>query len=238
MKTDTLDNQKGNALFLILIAVALFAALSYAVTQSGRGGGSIEKEQLSLAISEMLNITGNWKSFYQRNDVMNYYDQIHFSDAAETTGTVYMPDGTTRTGNVIGLFHPETGIPLQLPPPLLRQAALETPTNPNWVIFYNSRLRVNDDEDVGTELGDMFIWLGLIDPVACAEINRKFQGTSDIGTYTQSGDTDRGGGYVLNNKTFQSTAAFRSLIQVSGELPGCVHAGGNSYYYMEVIQAN
>lgn len=51
-----LQKQKGNALFLILIAVALFAALAYAVTRTGQGGsGGPGKEQLRL---EAANIIG------------------------------------------------------------------------------------------------------------------------------------------------------------------------------------
>ena len=50
-----IKEQSGNVIYYVLIAVALLAALSYVVAQSGRGGfSSITKDRAGLIASEIL----------------------------------------------------------------------------------------------------------------------------------------------------------------------------------------
>lgn len=64
-------NERGNILFLILIAVALFAALSYAVTQSQRGAGKdASAEKVSVRVARMLQYTTLVRATVQRMVIM------------------------------------------------------------------------------------------------------------------------------------------------------------------------
>ena len=63
-------NNSGNALFLILIAVALFAALSYAVTQTTRGSGTIDREEDLILASKMNQIIANIRAGVTRLRVL------------------------------------------------------------------------------------------------------------------------------------------------------------------------
>jgi hypothetical protein len=60
------NKQSGNVLFLILIAVALFAALSYAVTRSSRGGGNANGENTAIVASQIVQSIADVRLAFER----------------------------------------------------------------------------------------------------------------------------------------------------------------------------
>ncbi len=69
-----INNQKGNVLFLILIAVALFAALSYAVTQSSRSGGDASRETNILNAAQLTQYPTSIRTAVLRLVIDGYQD--------------------------------------------------------------------------------------------------------------------------------------------------------------------
>mgnify|MGYP000325968729 CR=1 FL=1 len=83
-------SQRGNILFLILLAVVLFAALSYAVTSSTRGGGKdASKESLQSTVALLHNNMMAARSTLLRMTTIGGYQpwQIDFSKAGYSSSS-------------------------------------------------------------------------------------------------------------------------------------------------------
>lgn len=179
-----MKDTSGNALFLILIGVALFAALSYAITQSGRGGGGIDREKADLLASQIMNIVSTYSQRITRLKIIEGHEQVLFDESApNVTGTCYS-GGSTFTCNSIGLFHSSTGVPL---PKDLPEAHPDDPTSFDYYFKY-IQARVGGTE-VGTSEPDVVFWLEPISAEVCKAINQRLHGSYTVITqYDQQGD--------------------------------------------------
>jgi len=227
--------EKGNALFLILIAVALFAALSYAVTQSGRSGGGVDKETLRIQASEFIQQISLMRTGVQRLYALNEVSQIHFNDAAaNVAGTIYNPDETAGTGNIVGLFNTaETGLSFIAP-----NSAFVDDSFAALFYVFNAQLLENS-VDLGTSLGDEFIFTTIKTLEGCQELNRGLYGDKTVGVMTISGTNTSDSDIVSAVGVFTSFGTLMNSWDVP-RIPGCAETGvgSGSYYYIEDIKRN
>ena len=91
--------QGGNALFLILIAVALFAARSYAVTQTSRGSGGTGKEEGALRAGEILSYVGTLRQEIDRLIIMNGCNEDDISFVGFSSYNTVHPPGRPADGS-------------------------------------------------------------------------------------------------------------------------------------------
>lgn len=105
-------NARGNVLFLILIAVALFAALSYAVTQSSKGGGEgISKDKAKLAASEIIQYSVGLQQAITRMKLINQCGdtQVSFERAPFDGSDTNHVNPNAPADKRCHVFHPDGG---------------------------------------------------------------------------------------------------------------------------------
>ena len=158
--------QSGNALFLILIAVALFAALSYAVTQSGRGGGSIDREAAALAASQAVQYGASLEQAITRMRVTSgcTAELINF-DNSQVAG---YNNTSSPTDESCDVFSPNGGgITFQSPPNSINDGS-------DWFFTGEARvIGVGIDTLTGAAGIDLIAILRNVTPEACREINNR-----------------------------------------------------------------
>lgn len=179
-----LFSQRGNALFLILIAVALFAALSYAVTQAGRGGGgNVNREKLKLLQTQLADYSSAMTQAAMRlrltggcSDEQLTFEDNNGTSARGNGGAPYdYTNPLTPADGSCNLFTPAGGnvTPRRLPAELVIPsaacgAACLAPDS--WFV---SATRI---EGVGSDTGDaagtdLVLWLGRLSREQCISVN-------------------------------------------------------------------
>ena len=226
--------------------MALFAALSYAVTQSGRGGGGIDREQLELDITELLNQANTIRSYYQRHELFPEFDQIKMTDRPPTTGgsntldQVVLLDGTRVSGTTVGIFHqPTTGIPYLLPPLTLMQSG-SVQNQFGWRVHHNRRLQTAPGIDLGTSAPDTVLDLAFIDLDVCDIINTRLNNTNAPIANNTSGSFYARGEVARRDKSqgLLDSDLIRAPASGSISYPGCSAlstAGGIRLFAMPLI---
>lgn len=213
-------NAQGNVLFLILIAVALFAALSYAVTQSNKGGGSgINQDKAKLLASEIAQYAASIEQAITRLMLMNNCTdtQISFDNTVNASSHV---NPNAPTDNRCHVFHTNGG---GISPRMFDNATH---------LHYATQTNI---EDIGTNCGtaecaEIYFWMRTAnDKTTCMAFNDLMK-VDNI-----SGDAPHAGG--LFGTPFQGTHTFGNELGTGGNGPafkgqraGC-HYDTNEFKY-------
>jgi hypothetical protein len=180
-------SEKGNVLFLILIAVALVAALSYAVTQSTRsGGGDASRETTIVNAAQITQYPASVKTAITRMIVSSSVDpdNLLFDPPSNFSAL------STPTLQSYGVFYPGSisggggGATYTQAP----ATVMDTGAPGNWI--YNGE---NEIQDIGVTVGggspstasaDIIAFLPDVNQTVCQSIHQKLGISTTIPTVT------------------------------------------------------
>lgn len=180
-------SERGNVLFLILIAVALFAALSYVVTQSTRSGsGSIDREAAQLAAADAASYLGEIRRAVATLLIRGCQEgQITFEESGfrggangpYAGGVEMLPAGANPnapTDKRCHIFHPNGGA---VAPRILDKTAAASPPG-TWARAGHIWFQMENLPGIGTDAGvDLIAIVPYVSEAVCTAWNK----ANDVG---------------------------------------------------------
>lgn len=236
-KSDPKDGQRGNVLFLILIAVVLFAALSYAVTQSSRtGGGDAGRETNLISSAAVTQYPAAIKTAIVRMVINGTsYEQLKFN-APSAFAALVSAGKTTQ-----GVFHPDGGAAVYQ---FASSDVMDSGAPGQW--YFNPRFEVTN---IGTSTtsspdGNEFIaFLPGIKAAICDKLNEESNGittvptASSIAVATVKFDYTDADADTIPNENAQIIGTSAGTTALAGQPAGCFKTSDATatYVYYQVL---
>ena len=194
-------SESGNVLFLILIAVALFAALSYAVTQSTRSGSGESNSETSLINSAQLTQypSGVRTALVRMIIGGTQADELLFNQPSDFGVGINTDDERSRS-----VFHPQGGGAVFADAPV---EVMSTGTQGAWIFTGDYAIQNIGTTTNGVSTGnDVIAFLPNISGQVCRKIN------DQIGLDISGGTDADGDGVPVGGATTVPTIATNMLL--------------------------
>ena len=227
MQTDR-HSESGNVLFLILIAVALFAALSVATTSSNRSGTGNSDDEVSLIdSSEIVQFANALENAitYLRVSRRCLAENISFEGAPfDGSDTDYInpsapPDFSCH------VFHPKGGRVTKIIPPKGSNDGRA------WAYIEATVLGIGADQTTcGASCNELVIVLGGLKQNTCKKLNLRIMGAETIPVQ------DDGNNYEANKFTGTFTDGADNIDGgAAGRSSLCTEDSTGVYYYYHTL---
>ncbi len=244
------SRQSGNVLFLILIAVALFAALGFAVSQSSRTGGKDtgSREKTELGVAEVLSYANEVANAVQYvmiakgcSDTQLSFDETK-NTSKDNTGSIYnYTNFNSPSDKSCHIFNANGG--RAIPRLISKSIAANISDFPSgWMhpqSWYVIPTRV---KDIGTDTGaggtDLIMEIGQLKKEVCIAINNKL-GIPNPGGNPPYDEWDCNYPHFTGSYNSCSNPIGDSVAALAGQKSFCVSPSNSvpSYHYVQVLLA-
>jgi hypothetical protein len=236
-------NQKGNVLFMIMIAVMLFAALTYAITSGSRGTSTMDRERGTISATDYMSYGATMEKMTTRmlgddisengisfeNTVWKFYD-----------GNNVMGANAACTNDACKMFNASGG---GLGARIFKVNEVALPADGDIQSGHGGvyALKVSG---VGTAAADLVLMIAVLDANTCKQINTNLGITNP----SDQPPADTWAGAVLYTGSYTSgpndaTDTIGDIAtQIVGKSAGCIKRSGGAYgvldnYFYQVLYA-